>query len=73
MEGGGVSDTMGSGDESIELQEEMHPVLCSGDLGPVGCLKEQQSLTEDEILYLLRNHFVAGKGYMSIPLPSIWY
>ena len=40
-EGGEASDTVGSGDESTAVQEEMHAALRSGDLGCVVCLKEQ--------------------------------
>ena len=54
---------MGSKDESIQVQEEMHSAVRSGDLYRVVALKEQWSLTEKENLYLLRHHFVPPKGY----------
>ena len=41
VEGGEASDTVGSGDESTAVQEEMHAALRSGDLGCVVCLKEE--------------------------------
>ena len=42
---------------------EMHPYVCSGDLGLVVKLKSERSLTDAEKFYLLKNHFVPSKGF----------
>ena len=42
---------------------EMHPDVCSGDLGRVIKLKSERNLRDDEKFYLLKYHFVPAKGY----------
>ena len=44
---------------------EMHPDVCSGDLGRVIKLKLERNLRDDEKFYLLKHHFVPAKGYKS--------
>ena len=41
---------------------EMHPDVCSGDLGRVIKLKLERNLRDDEKFYLLKHHFCSSKG-----------
>ena len=42
---------------------EMHPDICSGDLGLMLKIKSQRNLTDNEKFFLLKNHFIPAKGF----------
>ena len=41
----------------------MDPVIYSDDFGRVVKLQSERRLTDDEIFYLLKHHFVPDKNY----------
>ena len=59
------SDGEAETDQTGTDQSSLHPVVSSGDFGKVVQLKDQRELSDREKYYLLKHHFVPGKGYSS--------